>query len=45
MLKCWADLSGYADYVKEYWQSYQVFGWSGFVLEEKFKMLKGSLKN
>jgi hypothetical protein len=26
MLKCWADIPGYADFVKEKWQSLQVYG-------------------
>jgi len=44
MLKCWADIPGYVDFVKEEWQSIQVQGWSGFVLKEKFKRIKGSLR-
>jgi hypothetical protein len=44
MLKCWADIPGYADFVKEKWQSLQVYGWSGFVLKEKLKMLKENLR-
>jgi len=43
MLKCWADISGYGDFVKEKWQSFQVQGWSGFILKEKLKFLKESL--
>jgi len=45
ILKCWADLPGYTKFVKEQWLSYQVFGWSGYVLKEKMKLLKGSLRS
>jgi len=44
MLKCWANIPGYVDFVKEEWRSIQVHGWSGFVLREKLKRIKGSLR-
>jgi len=44
MLKCWADLPGYFQFVKEKWQMFDVSGWGGFVLKEKLKLIKGSLK-
>jgi len=45
MLKCWADIPGYDDFVKDRWQSFQVQGWSGFILKEKFKKNKESLQS
>ncbi|GAU34505.1 hypothetical protein TSUD_388170 [Trifolium subterraneum] len=45
MLKCWKDVPGYNIFVKDKWQSYQVDGWGGFVLKEKFKMIKTTLKD
>jgi hypothetical protein len=45
MLKCWSDIPGYADFVKEKWQSIQVQGWSGFILKEKLKKLKAELRS
>jgi hypothetical protein len=45
MFKCWANLPIYKEYAKEQWLSYQVFGWSWYVLKEKFKLLKGSLQS
>jgi len=44
MLKCWADIPGYFDFVKDFWQDTHVFGWSGFVLKEKLKLLKEQLR-
>jgi hypothetical protein len=44
MLKCWPELPGYKDFVTEQWQSFQVTGWGGYVLKEKLKLIKGSLK-
>ncbi|GAU43560.1 hypothetical protein TSUD_245250 [Trifolium subterraneum] len=45
MLKCWKDFPGYNIFVKDKWNSYQVDGWGGFVLKEKFKMIKMTLKD
>jgi len=45
LLKFWGDLLGYKEFVQEKWQSFQVHGWSGCVLKEKFKLLNGCLKN
>ena len=44
MLKCWQDLPGYKQFVLENWRFYQITGLGGFVLREKFKMLKTALK-
>jgi len=44
MLKCWADLPGYEMYVRDQWASYNIDGCGAFVLKEKLKLLKGSLK-
>jgi len=44
MLKCWADLPGYEQYVRDKRASYNIEGWGAYVLKEKLKMLKGGLK-
>jgi len=44
MLKCWADFTGYEDFVREQWVSINVTGWGGFVLRHKLKMMKSRLK-
>jgi exonuclease III len=44
MLKCWSDLPGYADFVREKWATFNCQGWAGFVLQQKLKMIKSSLK-
>ncbi|MCI00330.1 endonuclease/exonuclease/phosphatase family protein [Trifolium medium] len=45
MLKCWKDIPGYKLFVRDKWNSFQVDGWVGFVLKEKFKMIKVALKD
>ncbi|XP_024630914.1 uncharacterized protein [Medicago truncatula] len=44
MLKCWADIPGYKQFVRSKLQSYQVEGWGGFILKEKLKRIKSDLK-
>jgi len=44
MLKCWADYSGYSEFVHQKWASFSVLGWGGYVLKQKLKMMKTSLK-
>ncbi|MCI41399.1 endonuclease/exonuclease/phosphatase family protein, partial [Trifolium medium] len=44
MLKCWKEVPGYNLFVRDKWNSLQVDGWGGFVLKEKFKMIKSALK-
>jgi len=44
MFKCWADFTSYDDFVWEQWASFNVTGWGGFVLRQKLKMMKSSLK-
>jgi len=44
MLKCWSEYSGYTDFVRENWGSIVCHGWGGFVLQQKLKMMKASLK-
>ncbi|CAJ2652820.1 unnamed protein product [Trifolium pratense] len=44
MLKCWNDIPGYNMFVRDKWKSFQVDGWGGYVLKEKFKMIKVALK-
>ncbi|GAU46774.1 hypothetical protein TSUD_402850 [Trifolium subterraneum] len=44
MLKCWTDVPGYVNFVRDKWNSFQVNGWGGFVLKEKLKMIKLALK-
>ncbi|MCH79399.1 cysteine-rich receptor-like protein kinase [Trifolium medium] len=45
MLKCWKDVPGYKLFVREKWTSYQIDGWGGYVLKEKFKRIKLTLKD
>lgn len=44
MIKCWADFPGYDDFVREKWGSLSITGRAGFVLQQKLKSLKLSLK-
>jgi len=44
MLKCWQDAPGYKKFVIEKWQSFEVEGWSGYVLREKLRLIKLALK-
>jgi hypothetical protein len=44
MLKCWSDYSGYDDFVREQWASFNITGWGGFVLKQKLKLMKSRLK-
>jgi hypothetical protein len=44
MLKCWADYPGYDNFVRENWASFNLVGWGGFVLQQKLKLIKASLK-
>jgi exonuclease III len=44
MLKCWSDLPGYAKFVREQWEMFDCQGWGGFVLQQKLKLIKASLK-
>jgi len=37
-------MSGYKQFVKEKWLSFQVEGWGGYVLREKLKFVKSALK-
>ncbi|MCI30732.1 endonuclease/exonuclease/phosphatase family protein, partial [Trifolium medium] len=44
MLKCWKDIHGYHQFVREKWNLMQADDWGGFVLKEKLKMIKLALK-
>ncbi|GAU26347.1 hypothetical protein TSUD_101800 [Trifolium subterraneum] len=44
MLKCWKDIPGYQQFVRDKWNAVQIDGWGGFVLKEKFKMIRLALK-
>ncbi|GAU46950.1 hypothetical protein TSUD_180540 [Trifolium subterraneum] len=44
MLKCWKDIPGYQQFVRDKWKAMQIDGWGGFVLKEKFKMIRLALK-
>jgi len=44
MLKCGSDLPSYADFIREKWETFNCQGWVGFVLQQKLKMIKSSLK-
>jgi hypothetical protein len=45
MLKCWSDFPGYGDFVREKWGSFTCQGWGGYVLQQKFKLMKNCLKD
>jgi len=45
MLKCWTDVPGYKDFVRDKWRSFQVDGWGGYVMKEKLKMIKVVLRD
>jgi hypothetical protein len=45
LLKCWENFSGYDSFVREKWSSFQLEGWGGYVLKEKFKLIKLALKD
>ena len=44
MLKCWKNFSGYNDFIRNKWNSFQVDGWGGYVLKEKLRLIKLALK-
>ncbi|GAU35782.1 hypothetical protein TSUD_56590 [Trifolium subterraneum] len=44
MLKCWADIPGYVEFVNLKWQSFLIHGWSGHVLKSKLKLMKAELR-
>jgi len=44
LLKCWQDTPGYKLFVSDKWKSFQISGWGGYVLKEKFKLIKMALK-
>lgn len=44
MLKCWQDMPGYNQFVKDKLKAFQINGWGGFVLREKLKFIKNALK-
>jgi hypothetical protein len=43
-LKCWSDTPGYSQFLCNKWKSFQVDGLGGYVLKEKFKLIKMALK-
>jgi len=45
MLKCWEKFTGYNDFVREKWSRYQLDGWGGYVIKEKFNFIKLALKD
>jgi hypothetical protein len=44
MLKCWKEIEGYNKMVKETWSELQFEDWGGYVLKEKLKGIKKSLR-
>jgi len=45
MSKCWENFPGYKNFVRDKWHSFQVDGWGGYFLKEKFKLIKLALKD
>ena len=43
VLKCWGELPGYKQFVRDSLQSFHIEEWGGYVLKEKLKMIKGNL--
>jgi hypothetical protein len=41
----WLKNKEFSKVVEAEWNSYQVKGWMGYVLKEKFKRLKGALRS
>jgi len=44
MLKCWSNFPGYDDFVRHKWRSFNISGWGRYVLKQKLKLMKVSLK-
>jgi len=44
LLKCWSDIPGYRQLVSIKWKSFQIDGWGGYVVKQKFKLIKLALK-
>ena len=44
LLKCWQDMPGYNNFIREKWSSLQVQGWGGYVVKEKLNLIKVALK-
>lgn len=44
MLKCWSDYPGYSNFVRATWGTFTCQVWGGFILKQKLKMMKSSLK-
>ncbi|GAU18557.1 hypothetical protein TSUD_325490 [Trifolium subterraneum] len=44
MLKCWKDTPDYHYFLRDKWAALQIEGCEGYVLKEKFKMIKLTLK-
>lgn len=40
MMRCWEDMEGYEDFVKNEWWGMEVEGWKSFMLKEKLKSIK-----
>jgi len=45
MLNCWESFRGYRIFVEDKWRSFTLDGWGGYVLKEKFKLIKLALKD
>jgi len=44
LMKCWSEYDGYAEFVREKLNSFNMDGWGGHVLKMKLKMIKCCLK-
>jgi predicted acyl esterase len=44
ILKCWQDMSGYQQFVKEKWNALQIQGWDDFVLHMMLRLIKAAMK-
>ncbi|KAL8485331.1 hypothetical protein ACS0TY_027579 [Phlomoides rotata] len=43
-INAWSSHEGFKEFITGRWSSYDIKGWGGFVLKEKFKRLKEDLK-
>jgi hypothetical protein len=44
MLKCWREVPGYENFVRDKWQSLEIDGCGGHVLKENLRQIKGALR-
>ncbi|KAL8464304.1 hypothetical protein ACS0TY_033995 [Phlomoides rotata] len=43
-INAWMSFLGFKDFIRDKWNNYEVEGWGGYIIKEKFKKLKADLK-